>query len=531
MDFKQSKIKKKRDIWLTTFFLVSLFFLTIYLTSKISLTIDFSEEKKHSLSLDTKVLINKIESPIDFIITIPETNKNPKIIQRLLHDLGIVLDSFEKYKTKYPIRIHRVNIDTLQNTQLVQKYNLTERNVIIACTPNNKRKIIFRYNQIEGENILDTNSIYRSNNSAARESVWQSGFYSNWKESVNGILEPTKFNGEELILRTILEIASPKEDRHMVYFTQGHGEGSPSNVNPDNGYSELRSIFENYGLDVSTINLSQKNLIPNDCKILVIIGPNGLFYDKEISLIRSFLNNGGGLLIALDPNEENSVIDKPAYGLRTLLKEWGIRCHDMLLYDPDRRNFDVFSGDYWLKTYSKNSKNSIVEELRSGMYSIKSSRLRPVEAIIPESEDYEVNEIIFSSKSSWAVSSWTDRTFPPTKNKLLDLDGPVPIIVTSKKYALNNDQSKNSRIAVLGSSSIVNNKKLKESTGNKIICKNLINWLSKKEQLTAIEGKKLEFYNVEMNEEEFHELLYSMSIIPFAIAILGGFVGWLRKDL
>ena len=55
-----------------------------------------------------------------------------------------------------------------------------------------------------------------------------------------------------------------------------------------------------------------------------------------------FIDENGNLLIAFDPSEEISTMGKPAFGFRTLLKQWGIRCHDMLIHDPIKNNFDLF---------------------------------------------------------------------------------------------------------------------------------------------------------------------------------------------
>ena len=99
-----------------------------------------SEKEKHSLSLDSKIRLNEIKCPVDIFITIQERSKNPKIIQKLLHDLGIVLDSFESYESKFPIRIHRINIDSIKDAKVVKRFNLVKRNAIIITTEQNRKK-------------------------------------------------------------------------------------------------------------------------------------------------------------------------------------------------------------------------------------------------------------------------------------------------------------------------------------------------------------------------------------------------------
>ena len=86
-----------------------------------------------------------------------------------MHDLGIVLDSFESYESKFPIRIHRINIDSIKDAKVVKRFNLVKRNAIIITTEQNRKKILFSYNDSDDENILSANSNYRSNNSLIRE--------------------------------------------------------------------------------------------------------------------------------------------------------------------------------------------------------------------------------------------------------------------------------------------------------------------------------------------------------------------------
>ena len=46
-----------------------------------------------------------------------------------------------------------------------------------------------------------------------------------------------------------------------------------------------------------------------------------------------------------------------------------------------------------------------------------------------------------------------------------------------------------------------------------------------------IPPKEIISYNISMTSEEFDKMLYSLGIVPGAIALIGIFVGWLRKEL
>ena len=533
-DFKHAKRNRKWDTSFTILLLVLLLLCTNFLISKINYSIDLTTEQKYSLSLETVSRLNRITEPIDIIITIPESNNLPKVIQKLLFDLNLILESYQKARSN-KIRIHRINIDSaLTSSNLINKFNLVERNEICAYSETGKKKLIFKYKEPEGINILDRENIFRSKDSLAREKIWESGFYDTWTEGANGIMEPSEFLGEEVILRSILEITATSKQQHVAYFSRGHGEGSPSDINPIKGFSELRSILENQNIKVSTIDISTISQMPSNAKLLFITDPRGTFQDKEISVISDYINReNGNLIIAFDPSEEISTMGKPAFGFRTLLKQWGIRCHDMLIHDPIKNNFDVFTGDYSLKTYSREKSHRVVNKLRDGAYSVQSSRLRPVEKITSEIKDLITSEILFSRRSSWALSSWINRTIPPILNDLLDLKGPVPVIALSEidKGQKNDLNSRKGKVAVMGSSSILTNKRLKENTGNRFLTKNIINWMIEERAMLDIEPKSISTYNINLNEREYVNLLYALSVIPISTALIGLFVGWLRKEL
>ena len=155
--------------------------------------------------------------------------------------------------------------------------------------------------------------------------------------------------------------------------------------------------------------------------------------------------------------------------------------------------------------------------------------MRPIEIIKNNDINFKTQEIIYSSKSSWALSSWTNRKYPPIKNDILDMEGPVPVIATSEYY--NKEYTSRGKMVILGCSKIFTNKRLKENSGNRILCNNLLYWMLEERELLDIKPKKLNLYSLNMNKSDFTKLLYSLGVIPMIVALLGAFVSWLRKEL
>ena len=530
MDFKKAKRNHKFERWIILVLLTSLLLGSNFIVSKIDYQIDLTPDDKFTISRESLALLNKIKDPVDIIITIPENNRLPKVVQRLMHDLSLILESFEQESKKIPIKIYKVDVHSpLDRTSVLNKHKISDSNLIVIASPNGRKKTIFRYQKESGTNPYDMSQIFTSEDSLARQAIWESGFYEDWKEMGNGVMEPSFFRGEQVLMKSILEVAGEKDVRHVAYFTRGHGEGSPSDVNEKKGFSELRRIIENANLEVSTIDLSVIEQIPSNAKMIIAAGPKGAFLEKEISNLRNFLNQSSGkALIALDPVDEISLIDRPAMGLRPLLSEWGLRCHDMLLYDPQKVNFDLFSGAYSLRTYPQARPHSIIRPLMEKGFTISAARCRPVEAHQKVSSRFKSNELLYSSRDSWAVSGWTQRKTPPKKNSLLDIDGPVPIIAVSESR---NSNARSGKLAVIGCSYILANANLTRNSGNKFLSQNLIRWLNGNDELLDIPPKKLNNYSLSMNNVEFKKLLYLLIIVPTAIAMLGIFVSWLRKEL
>ena len=164
---------------------------------------------------------------------------------------------------------------------------------------------------MDGVNPYDPSDSFRSEDSLG------ANLYGSRVFTENGLRLQTpsssqKCSGEEVITRAILEVAGKPQTKRVAYFTRGHGESSPAGVNAEKGYSELRRLLEDRNLMVSNIDLSVQENIPKDAKLLIIAGPKATFLDKEVSLIRNFLNqNDGNLLVALDPTESLSVVDHP----------------------------------------------------------------------------------------------------------------------------------------------------------------------------------------------------------------------------
>jgi ABC-type uncharacterized transport system involved in gliding motility auxiliary subunit len=117
------------------------------------------------------------------------------------------------------------------------------------------------------------------------------------------------------------------QDTPVAYFLQGHGE-KPLEAGEKGAIVQAVKGLTDRGYKVLPLNLTGQAAIPDDAKVVVVAGPNGKLFEAEVAALSTFLNKGGGVLIALEPNLDP--------GLKPLFDEWGIVTDNRIAIDPER---------------------------------------------------------------------------------------------------------------------------------------------------------------------------------------------------
>lgn len=120
------------------------------------------------------------------------------------------------------------------------------------------------------------------------------------------------------------KLAQIGRDRNaVVYFLQGHEEfvidGSTS------GYAQAAAALEADGFTIEPLSLDQTAAVPEDADAVVIAGPKQAFFAPEVEALKAYLNDGGSILLLVDPQTEPELDD--------LLKDWGVTLDERLIVD------------------------------------------------------------------------------------------------------------------------------------------------------------------------------------------------------
>ncbi len=202
--------------------------------------LDLTKNKKHSLSDQTKKVLQGLKNNIDIYYFYSVQSRNIQIED--------TLRQYEKVNPK--IKFQAVDAD--RNPALAKKLNI---------------------------NKYGTVALNRKDNDAV--------------ERVDELTEQAVTNA---LIRII------KDKKKKVYFTKGHGEPSiDAPQNEKTGLSIVKKEITNENYEVADIELFNSASVPDDCSLLLIAGPQIDLFDIEVKHIKKYLSKGGNLIVLYPP--------------------------------------------------------------------------------------------------------------------------------------------------------------------------------------------------------------------------------------
>lgn len=136
--------------------------------------------------------------------------------------------------------------------------------------------------------------------------------------------------------RVFLSVTRPPR---VLYTTVGHGERTttPSDQPTGEGIGDMDTVVRQVGMQRKNLGLAQglASAVPEDATVVVVPGPTEDFLPEEAASLQRYAENGGRLLLLLEPNEEA--------GLGPVLDTLGLRLEPGTL---------AHEGSYVLRTHT-----------------------------------------------------------------------------------------------------------------------------------------------------------------------------------
>ena len=314
---------------------------------------------------------------------------------------------------------------------------------------------------------------------------------------------------EKEITSALLKVL--RDRREVVYLTVGHGEAGSGGSGRALGTLRQRLEEIDYALKDSLF-LGRTGEVPQDCAVLMIVGPRFPFLDPEVTAVRSYLENGGAVIAFLDPLYES--------GLEALLSEWGVEVGADFVIDTSGIG-SLFGLDMTAPVAISYGDHPITQKHQGVMTAFQLAR--SVRLATAQGEGFAGVELVKTSKQGWAE---TDLSVLNTRGKRtvkmdegVDRQGPISLGVAVKAPSRAGEEG--GRLVVFGDSDFATDSYFAYQ-GNGDLVLNTLSWLASDESLISIRPREAGHSPIALTESQGDWIFWiTVVLMPAAIALLG----------
>jgi len=338
------------------------------------------------------------------------------------------------------------------------------------------------------------------------------------------------FRGEEEFTSAIQSLVISSVPK--IYFVSGHGEASLESQG--NGALAGRSLsilidkMKKDNMVAEEVSLLG-GVVPDDADVLVIVGPTRPYTEAEITALGDFLDEGGRVLVALDPLIETDGTMRQTR-LEVFLAGRGVMVNDDLVVDPSRKLpfFDLSA--VYLTDFADHPVTTGLDGI-AVLFTVTRS-------LNTDSDDARV--LVETSAEGWGETDlgMLLRGEPVVFDGGIDTEGPVAaaVVVESAVQAPAlaggddpaTDSEIKSRLAVFGDSDFVTDVDI-GNAGNEILAMNTLNWLVARDHSMGIPPHDMESMSLYIDQQKMRIILVVVLLVMPGAAIAMGLLVWRRR--
>ena len=328
-------------------------------------------------------------------------------------------------------------------------------------------------------------------------------------ESASGTVRVTGVS-EQQITRAIRGAISSKK---KVYFVTGHGEAGPFDEEVE-GFSRIRVSLEDENIEALEVLLANEPEVPRDADAVVIGGPTHSFFERELSMLDTYLRGGGRLLVLADPLVHTN--------LEETLRDWGVELGNDIVVEEQ---LQLFAGPQLgvQPVVTRYGSHPITDELESEPTMFTMAR-----SVRSLDDSDGIVELATTGPTSWAesdIDAFVERR-EVQLDESVDREGPIALAVA--RTFDTEDESAEGRLVVIGDADFVRNRYVAEFF-NADCFLTAVNWLVGEEGFITIDRKLPRASSVSMTLDTFANFRFaSLFLLPEAI-LLVGILGWWRR--
>jgi len=469
---KEKKYNKYLLIFVYVVLIVILFVEINFFAYKSDKVWDLTKNKQHTLSLQTKDLIEELHEDIkitSFYVGIP-----PKYLEDLLNG----------YERQSKGSIQAEIIDPIVQIGYASKFgNVIDGKQNKAIIESGSKRVDVDFT----ESLLTENDI---NNAVSR------------------------------VLR--------KE--HTLYFLTGHGEYNIFDEG-DQGLSYLAERLLDNNIISKRLLLAVENKIPDDCDVLVVPGPRNHLSAEEENIIKEYLEQGGDALFLIEhtmvtspekPLTQEQLDKNPS--LNKILHPWNIQIENDIVVDiSSHASGDVGSP----ATHNYMSHRDIVNNLDYTFY----IRPRSISIVKDRDKSIKISPLVLteSSQNSWAEKN---RVFDEAQgikyDEGIDRTGPIPIAFIMYKPK-KSEAHTGTRIIVFTDADFISNQYIKHYSNAQMAVK-CVDWLAELDYKFYMDQGDIKVSRLDLTSKQKRMVVVILVLMPAFIAFFGMLI-WLKQKI
>ncbi|MGA7194657.1 MAG: Gldg family protein, partial [Anaerolineales bacterium] len=272
---------------------------------------------------------------------------------------------------------------------------------------------------------------------------------------------------------------------------------------------------------VKTLNLATTNSIPSDAKVIVIPGPKSPLLDQEVALLKTYVANGGALVVMEDPTPVTNLGSNPDPLANYLSSDWGITLDNDIIIDTASNNLLQAVAT----TYSSSS--PITQHLTT--FAIM-PQARSLTASQTPPQGVTLTGLMQTAQPSQQSVSWGEKDFSslqnpngPTFDQTTDIAGPLTLAVSGESTKVKG------RVVVFGNSQFANDQYF-TAYANSDVFSNSVDWAANQNNLLNITLRTpiTRTFNPPSSFGLIAILLGTVFVIP-GLVIGAGIFSWLER--
>ena len=235
------------------------------------------------------------------------------------------------------------------------------------------------------------------------------------------------FKGEERFTTAIVNVL--ETSRPKVAILQGHREHRMDSEDQVMGYQRFSRLLAEKDLEVVPVSLANHDEnLPDDCRLLIVAGPQIPLLPDELEKIERYLDQGGRLLLLTHPL---NLARGEVTGFETLMHRWGVHIGRQKAGDSVNT---LNKADVLTRNFAAHPVSSHLNRSESYLYFPQPRVIRRLPDALRSPEAPRAEQLVMTSTNGYTLSEYRDHIWYSSPR--LDIRGETPMAVAVEQGGL-----------------------------------------------------------------------------------------------